>query len=102
MKHKKIHHAMRINNCWNNAGGKCEFGEEESWFSHSIENGTDREKTFECNNCDETFDVKAKLLYHRKKHHLESVQTCRNNPCKYDSKSCWFNHDTNGNDNENN
>ena len=58
------------------------------------------EKTFERNTCDERFDVKANVYITEKKHHVESVQTCRNNPCKYDSKSCWFNHDTNGNDNK--
>ena len=69
MKQEKLHHAESIHPCWNHASGKCEYGDEECWFSHSIEM-EGMEQTFECNNCDETFDVKAKLLYHRKKHHV--------------------------------
>ena len=47
MKHKKLHHAESITPCWNHAGGKCEFGDEECWFSHEEK----YEPIFKCNSC---------------------------------------------------
>ena len=42
-----------------------------------------------------TFENKDKFLHHRKKHHTESVQTCKNlvsGKCIYGNGKCWFNH----------
>ena len=37
----------------------------------------------------------AKLLHHRKRHHIDSVPACINmisGECKYGIENCWFNH----------
>ena len=96
MRHKKSQHEESINLCWNYASGNCKFGEDDCWFSHSNGDETRRgDSSFECNNCDETFSVKARFLHHMKKHHVESVPTCRNmteGACRYGRVKCWFNH----------
>ena len=102
MKHKKKEHTKKVDICWNYAGGKCEFEEEKCWFIHKDEN---RSK-FECTSCDKTFAAQAKLLHHRKRHHVDSVPSCRNvisGACKY-GENCWFNHgdSLNSSKNENN
>ena len=49
------------------------------------------------------FGVQAKLLEHRRKHHSNSVKTCRNlstDTCKYGHSKCWFNHNESADNNE--
>ena len=74
MKQKKKEHTEKVDICWNHAVGKCEFKEENCWFMHKDENGS----RFECTSCDKTFPALAKLLHHRKRHHVNSVPSCRN------------------------
>ena len=91
MKHKKDHHTENVNICWNYMSSSCEFGDERCWFIHK--NGT--EKQFDCTLCGKIFGVQAKLLEHRRKHHIDSVKTCRSlstGTCKYGISKCWFNH----------
>ena len=92
-----------VNPCWKYTSGKCDFGDEKCWFLHKCENGS----KFECTSCDKTFAAQAKLLHHRKRHHVDSVPSCRNvksGTCKYGSENCWFNHgdSVNSSKNENN
>ena len=91
MMHKKRQHGEKLNICWNYANGKCEFWDEKCWFLHM--DGS--ENKFECTACDKTFVIKDKFVNHKKKHHKESVQTCRNvvsGSCRYGSEKCWFDH----------
>ena len=91
MKHKKLNHTEHINQCWNFASGECEFKDSDCWFLHD---NTDRNE-FQCTSCDDTFAVKAKFFEHRKKHHAESTQKCRNvksGTCRFGSAKCWFDH----------
>ena len=51
--------------------------------------------TFKCSSCDKTFAARANLLHHRKQHHVELVQSCRqyrSGTCKYGRDKCWFRH----------
>ena len=47
--------------------------------------------------------VKAKLLKHKKRNHIDSVPSCKNminGTCNYGSENCWFNHSNFKNSNE--
>ena len=99
MKHKKDHHTENVNICWNYMSSSCEFGDERCWFIHK--NGT--EKQFDCTLCGKIFGVQAKLLEHKRKHHMNSVKTCRSlstGTCKYGQSKCWFNYTESANTNE--
>ena len=68
MRHKKSQHEESINLCWNYASEEWKFGDDECWFSHSKGNVTrGGDSSLACNNCDETFSVKARFVYHMKK-----------------------------------
>ena len=91
MRHKKAQHGEKVQLCWNNASGTCDFGDKECWFVHGEKNPT----IFKCSSCDKTFAARANLLHHRKQHHVELVQSCRQyrlGTCKYASDKCWFRH----------
>ena len=91
MIHKKRQHEENIDICWNYATGNCNFGSENCWFSHA-----DRTLTkFGCISCEKIFVSQVELLHHRKKYHIELVQTCKHlvsGECKYGNEKCWFRH----------
>ena len=71
MEHKKKVHIKKVASCWNFSAGKCEFGDDSCWFSHSknIEH-------FKCNICGLVFKTKNETHYHQKREHVRSIPKC--------------------------
>lgn len=60
-----------------------------SWTEHSPE------EYLTCRYCENGFDSKSELMAHRKKHHSNRVNICRdfsNGVCPYVESVCWYNH----------
>ena len=52
--------------------------------------------SFTCTFCGESFESKTELMVHRKTKHKSKVRMCTNfmqNNCKFESKACWYSHD---------
>ena len=95
MEHKKKKHTEKVS-IWSKYD---EFGDKNCWFLHTDVKIIE----FECSYCDKTFAAQSKLVIHRKKHHNQVVQTCRNmstGTCKYGRAKCWFNQEESENVNE--
>ena len=48
--------------------------------------------------CDEVFKAHFEFLKHKKQHHRQYVQQCRNadnGTCRYGIELCWFEHESN-------
>ena len=85
MKHKKVKHVEKVSTCWNFSLGKCGRSDESCWFHHS------ESKSIQCNFCKKTFPNQSQFMNHRKKHHQQSVPTCRNyvnGSCLYTNENC--------------
>ena len=81
--------------CRNNLLGKCTFTDEICWWNHG-EVSEKRSESVVCYICNETFETKTKMMLHRKIDHFNVVRICNNylkNNCMFQSKSCWFLHD---------
>ena len=88
MKHKKMKHRERVENCHNYNNGGCPFEDIRCWFLHLRSNDT-----FKCTICDQTFLSQSNFMLHRRQHHIETVQICKNGEkCIY-KKACWYKHD---------
>ena len=90
IEHKKRVHIKNVASCWNFSAGKCEFGDESCWFSHSknLDN-------FKCNICGHVFKTKNESHYHQKRMHVSSIPQCKNasqKACSYGADKCWFQH----------
>ena len=95
MKHRKANHINTVANCRNNLVGKCSYSDEMCWWNH-VEISEKQSDSVVCYICKETFETKAKMMFHRKLHHTSLVRICNNylkNNCMFQSKSCWFLHD---------
>ena len=95
MTHKKKNHQEKLARCWKFSANKCEFGEDECWFSH-VSSNIEEPKTIVCNLCDNIFYTMSNLLHHKKLKHIGSVKTCKNslnNECRFGAKKCWFLHE---------
>ena len=90
MEHKKTVYIGKVALCWNFSAGKCDFGDDFCWFSHSknLDN-------FKCNICGHVFKTKNETHHHHKHKHVNSIPECKNssqNKCSYGADKCWFRH----------
>ena len=75
---------------------KCDFEAEDKYDldAHTYtEHSSDNYLT--CRYCEYCFDTKKELMIHRKKHHLDKVNMCRDfskGMCPFEDKICWYNH----------
>ena len=95
MNHRKLNHLNTVANCRNNLVGKCSFSDKMCWWNHSEISGKQSDSV-DCYICNETFETRAKMMFHRKLHHTSLVRICNNylkNNCMFQSKSCWFLHE---------
>ena len=77
-----------MENCQNYNIGGCPFEDMKCRFLHLR-----TDETFKCTICDETFPSKSDFMLHRKQHHSEMVQECKNgDKCVYE-KTCWYRHE---------
>ena len=88
MKHKKMKHREKVENCQNYNNGGCPFEDIRCWFLH-----LKSDDTFRCTICDQTFPSKSNFMTHRRQHHNETVQICKKGEkCIYKS-ACWYRHE---------
>ena len=92
MQHKKIHHNNKVAQCWKFSAGNCEYGDKKCWFNHTIKDTQE----IECVWCDKVFRTQSDLYAHRKQHHKQYIQSCKNyknGACIYGNDKCWFLHE---------
>ena len=69
-----------------NIGG-VPFEDMKCWFLQRTD------ETFKCTICYKTFPSKSNFMLHRKQHHSEMAQECKNgDKCVYE-KTCWYRHE---------
>ena len=96
MSHKKQTHEDKLAICWKFTAGKCEFGDDSCWFSHTRNSSSEEHKSFDCSSCGKLFETLSHLLHHKKNEHRASVKACKNavnETCRFGEKNCWFLHD---------
>ena len=101
MKHKKDEHNDKVNTCWKFDAGYCSFGDDKCWFIHDEEK---KSVEYPCNQCEKVFVTQTDIMEHRKKHHKQLVQLCKNEnngTCIFGFKKCWFRHDNEQTNNKN-
>ena len=85
MNYRKIKHPNTVAFCRNKIAGKCNFSSQMCWWNHEeIENS--QVEDIKCYLCKETFESKAKMMYHRKTNHQSVVRKCNKflqNNCKF-------------------
>jgi hypothetical protein len=96
MRHKKKAHREKVTNCWKFSSGRCDFGDEDCWFSHGTSVNNLQEEPLRCRMCDKVFMIQSEFLKHRKKENSHLVPLCMNQKsgtCKFGNLNCWFIHE---------
>ena len=102
MIHKKEEHKENVSICWNYSAGYCELVDRDCWFLHM---DTSKPGEIVCNICKKVFPNIDHSLKHKKMDHVTSVEDCkneRNNSCRYGAQNCWYRHNSNAKNEENN
>jgi hypothetical protein len=102
MIHKKKEHREKVSICWNYSAGKCELGDSVCWFLHT---NTYKSSEVDCNICGKIFPNIKYFLKHKKIDDVTSVEECKNErsgSCKYGVQNCWYRHNSQTNNKENN
>ena len=95
MKHMKTKHENSLPICKFFLRGICNFEDNICWYTHKKEDKSPT--TFQCGHCEQSFTDKNDFMHHRKRDHIERVQTCKfynEGSCRFDNK-CWFSHGNN-------
>ena len=103
MIHRKREHSNKVAKCIDFNEGTCNF-QDTCWFIHELSINQSIPE-FNCNFCNNVFKIKSKLMKHIKIEHKEKVEKCRNEKkkcCRYTSNECWFIHENQRNENNEN
>ena len=96
MKHRKVSHANFVANCKNYQEEKCPFSSEKCWWNHNLKLELENKAAaVVCYVCDEKFESKSELMFHRKNKHEERVRACirfLEKNCRLQDSFCWFLH----------
>ena len=100
MKHRKTEHPKTVAHCKNIKEGECPFSNEDCWWNHETQPQNEKkcEGNFKCYTCNETFNTKPTLMFHKKEKHRHLVRGCNlfiDNRCPYNDSKCWFIHEDN-------
>ena len=80
---------------------KCDFEAEDIYDLEAHTYIHAPEQYLTCRYCGVGFDTKDELMVHRKRHHTDAVNLCRdfsNGICPYEDRACWYKHCKAGND----
>ena len=78
MQHKKAFHKEKVNVRWNFSAGKCELGDELSWFIQCENCEETVIKEIKCTTCEKVFDNINNCMQHNKSEHRDKVKMCKN------------------------
>ena len=99
--HMKIYHGKRVKFCsikCTACDKKIVNNENVNESSNSMDISTEEVEskyTYACKICEEKFETRNGMMMHRKKYHLEKVNTCWNfesDSCQFSNDLCWFRH----------
>jgi hypothetical protein len=65
------------------------------WWNHDLSQDLSSEN-IKCFICNEIFESKADMMFHRKRTHASYVRKCiqfAQNKCSFKNDSCWYQHD---------
>ena len=73
MYHRKTEHLQNVAYCRNNKKGECPYSKEACWWNHETEQKIEMkgDDIFKCYTCNETFNTKPSLMFHKKEKPLE-------------------------------
>ena len=99
--HMKIYHGKRVKFCSIKCTAchkKIVNNENVNESSNSMDISTEEVESkysYACKICEEKFETRNGMMMHRKKYHLEKVNTCWNfesGSCQFSNDLCWFRH----------
>ena len=103
MGHRKEKHTHTVAFCKNKMTGSCPFVSTKCWWRHDEKAESDnKEQSFRCFDCSETFNIKRDLMVHKKRKHISNVRYCNDyldEKCRFNDNFCWFRHERPDEDN---